>query len=61
MSTDPEPVWLRIVNGSPCEDPGVTDPGEPPVMIPPTTSSPGPTTAVGPESGDVLFPRATAT
>jgi hypothetical protein len=30
-------------------------------MIPPTTSSPGPTTAVGPESGDVLFPRATAT
>ena len=45
----------------PCEDPAVIVPGDPPVMIPPTTSSPAPTEAVGPESTAVLLPLATAT
>ena len=45
-----------MVNGWPAEDPGVTVPGDPPVMIPPTTSSPAPTDPVAPESTDALFP-----
>src|ERR1022692_504413 len=60
-STDPELVWLRIVNDWPCDDPGVTDPGDPPVMMPPMTSSPAPTAAVGPESTATLLPFGTAT
>ena len=39
----------------------VTLPGEPPVRMPPTTSSPAPTEPVDPESTVMLFPLATAT
>ena len=61
MSAEPELVWARRVKGWACEEPGVTVPGAPPVMMPPTTSSPAPTGAVGPESTVVLFPLAAAT
>ena len=49
-----------MVNAWPAEDPGVTVPGDPPVMIPPMTSSPAPTDPVAPESTVALFPLATA-
>ena len=51
-------VCVSMVKFWPCEDPAVTVPGEPPVMIPPTTSSPAPTEPVGPESTAVLLPLA---
>ena len=53
-------VCASMVKFWPCEAPGVTVPGDPPVMMPPKTSSPAPTDAVAPESTVVLFPLATA-
>ena len=47
MSAEPELVWARRVKGWACEEPGVTVPGAPPVMMPPTTSSPAPTASGG--------------
>ena len=61
MSAEPELVWARRVNCWACEEPGVTVPGDPPVMMPPITSSPAPTGAVGPESTAVPVPLAAAT
>src|SRR6266853_491275 len=49
MSTDPDGFCARMVNARPCVAPGVTLPGDPPVMMEPTTSSPAPTAAVAPE------------
>ena len=58
---EPPLLCARRVKFWPCEDPGVTVPGEPPVRMPPTTSSPAPIDPVGPESTVVLLPLATAT
>ncbi len=59
-SEEPALVWVPMVKGRPAELPGVTVPGWPPVMMPPTTSSPLPTEAVAPELTELLFPLAAA-
>ena len=59
-SADPALVCVPIVKGWPWEVPGVTVPGCPPVMMPPTTSSPAPAGPVAPESTEVLLPLSPA-
>src|SRR6266702_3516930 len=53
-SADSPPVITRMVKPAPA----VTLPGEPPVTMPPTTSSPAPTAGVEPELGVALLPLA---
>ena len=45
-TTEPELVPDRSVNGAPCEVPRLTEPGDPPVIRPPTTRDPAGTDAV---------------